>query len=118
VAEQKLAGKFAHRDAAAIAAIDGNEIATLLSGAETAGRFAVREIIADPGAAPIPNAGIDGNCYVFVVAGEWQIEAGGEIRTTKEGVAVFVPAGEAYSARLSGATRGKLLEIAAPVVPK
>src|SRR6185312_6284168 len=49
------AGKFIHRDQADIVADSGNKIATLLSDAETDGRFAVREIVADPGAAPAPS---------------------------------------------------------------
>ena len=115
---RKPAGKFIHRDEAPVDKAGGNAIATLLTGAETAGRFAVREIEAEPGATAFPPAPAADNRYLFVVAGEWAIEAGGETRSASEGVAVFVPAGEAYSARLTGAARGRLLEIAAPVAPK
>jgi quercetin dioxygenase-like cupin family protein len=111
----KPAGKFIHRDQTEMAAGGGNEIATLLSGAETAGRFAVREIIAQPGATPAPHLPVADNRYVFVVAGEWEIEAAGERRTVRDGVSVFIPAGAAYAARLVGKTAGKLLEVAAPV---
>lgn len=111
----KPVGKFIHRDQAKIAAGGGNAIATLLTSDETAGRFAVREIVAEPGAAPAPSLPGGENRYVFVVAGEWDIEAGGERRTVREGVSVFIPAGASYAARLTGAAPGKLLEIAAPV---
>ncbi|HEX4113250.1 MAG TPA: cupin domain-containing protein [Stellaceae bacterium] len=111
----KPAGKFIHRDQTAIAASDGNQIASLLSGAETAGRFAVREIVADPGAASAPALPSGDNRYVFIVAGAWQIDAGGERRTVRDGVSVFIPAGETYAARLIGTSPGKILEIAAPV---
>src|SRR6185312_258031 len=109
------AGKFIHRDQADIVVDSGNKIATLLSDAETDGRFAVREIVADPGAAPAPSLPSDENRYIFVVAGEWHIEAGREQRTVRDGVSVFIPAGEAYHARLVGKEPGKLLEVAAPV---
>jgi mannose-6-phosphate isomerase-like protein (cupin superfamily) len=115
MASDKPVGKFIHRDQAKIATGGGNEIATLLSGAETAGRFAVREIAAEPGAAAAPSLPAADNRYVFVVAGEWEIEAGGERRTVRDGVSVFIPAGAAYAARLTGTAQGKLLEIAAPV---
>lgn len=108
------AGKFIHRDQADIKAAGGNKIATLLTDIETAGRFAVREIVADPGAAPVPALPSDENRYVFVVAGEWHIEAGQEKRVVRDGVSVFIPAGETYNARLIGEAPGKLLEIAAP----
>jgi mannose-6-phosphate isomerase-like protein (cupin superfamily) len=111
----KPVGKFIHRDQTGIVPTGGNEIATLLSSAETAGRFAVREIVAAPGAAPIPAMSSDDNRYVFVVAGEWNIEAGGERRIVRDGVSVFVPAGETYAAQLIGKAPGKILEIAAPV---
>lgn len=115
MASDKPVGKFIHRDQAAIATGGGNAIATLLTGDETAGRFAVREIVAEPGAAPAPSLPSGENRYVFVVAGEWQIEAGGERRTVRDGVSVFIPAGAPYAARLTGKAQGKLLEIAAPV---
>lgn len=111
----KPAGKFIHRDQTETIAGGGNEIATLLSGAETAGRFAVREIVAQPGATPAPHLRVADNRYVFVVAGEWEIEAGGERRIVRDGVSVFIPAGAAYAARLVGEAAGKLLEVAAPV---
>ena len=115
MADQKPVGKFIHRDQAEIAVSGGNAIAPLLSAAETAGRFAVREIVTEPGAAPAPTLPVADNRYVFVVAGEWEIEAGGERRAAGEGVSVFIPAGETYRSRLVGASPGKLLEIAAPV---
>ncbi|HEY5209537.1 MAG TPA: cupin domain-containing protein [Stellaceae bacterium] len=111
----KPVGKFIHRDDSAIAAGGGNEIATLLTSAETAGRFAVREIIAEVGAAPAPALPAADNRYAFVVAGEWEIEAGGERRLVGPGTSVFVPAGAPYTARLAGAGPGKILEVAAPV---
>jgi mannose-6-phosphate isomerase-like protein (cupin superfamily) len=112
----KPVGKFIHRDQAEIAAAGGgNEIATLLSSAETAGHFVVREVVAASGAAPAPAMPSGDNRYIFVVAGEWDIDAGGERRTVRDGVSVFVPAGERYAARLVGKLPGKLLEIAAPV---
>lgn len=112
---QKPVGKFVHRDQTEIVSGGGNAIATLLTADETAGRFAVRELVAEPGAAAAPQLPDGENRYVFVVAGEWEIEAGGERRTVRDGVSVFVPAGASYTARLVGAARGKLLEIAAPV---
>ena len=112
----KPVGKFIHRDQTGATASGGNEIATLLSSAETAGRFAVREIVAEPGAAPAPQLPVADNRYVFVVAGEWEIEAGGERRVARGGVSVFIPAGERYVARPIGKSPGKILEIAAPVV--
>jgi mannose-6-phosphate isomerase-like protein (cupin superfamily) len=115
MASNKPVGKFIHRDQAEVATGGGNEIATLLTGDETAGRFAVREIVAEPGAAAAPSLPAADNRYVFVVAGEWQIEAGGERRVVRDGVSVFIPAGAAYAARLTGKAQGKLLEIAAPV---
>jgi len=115
---RKPAGKFIHRDETQVAKSGGNAIATLLTGDETAGRFSVREIEAEPGAIAFPAAPPADNRYLFVVAGVWSIDVGGESRAATEGFAVFVPAGRAYSARLTGATRGKLLEIAAPVAPK
>ncbi len=115
MAQQKPVGKFVHRDQTEIAASGGNAIATLLTGDETAGRFAVRELIAEPGAAPAPQLPSGENRYVFVVAGEWEIEAGGERRAARDGVSVFIPAGASYAARLTGTAQGKLLEIAAPV---
>lgn len=115
MANTKPVGKFVHRDQAEVAASGGNETATLLTSDATAGRFAVRETVTEPGAAPVPSWPSGGNRYVFVVAGEWEIEAGGERRTVRDGVSVFIPAGAAYAARLTGKARGKLLEIAAPV---
>ena len=115
---KKPVGKFVHRDQAPVDKAGGNAIATLLTGDETAGRFSVREIEAEPGAVAFPAAPPADNRYLFVVAGEWSIDVGGESRAATEGFAVFVPAGRAYSARLTGTTRGKLLEIAAPVAPK
>jgi len=109
------AGKFIHRDQADVASGGGNQIATLLTGDETAGRFTVREIVADPGATPAPSPPSGENRYVFIVAGEWHIEAGTEMRTVRDGVSVFIPAGAPYAARLVGKEPGKLLEIAAPV---
>jgi mannose-6-phosphate isomerase-like protein (cupin superfamily) len=111
----KPAGKFVHRDQTPIAKSGGNAVATLLTDDETAGRFAVREIVAEPGAAPAPQLPVADNRYVFVVAGEWEIEAGDERRTVRDGVSVFIPAGAAYGARLVGQAPGKLLEVAAPV---
>jgi len=111
----KPVGKFIHRDQAAIAAGGGNEIATLLSSVETAGRFAVREIIADVGAAPAPALPAADNRYAFVVAGDWEIDAGGERRSVGAGTSVFIPAGASYAARLAGNAPGKILEVAAPV---
>jgi len=112
---QKPVGKFIHRNDADTVAIGGNTVATLLAEAETAGRFAVRELVASPGAAPVPQLPEADNRYVFVVAGEWEIEAGSERRIVGDGVAVFVPAGTAYAARLAGTSEGRLLEITAPV---
>ena len=109
------AGKFIHRDQAETAAGGGNEIAMLLDSTETAGHFVVREIVAAPGATPAPQLPVADNRYVFVVAGEWEIEAGGERRTVRDGVSVFIPAGATYAARLVGKAAGKLLEVAAPV---
>jgi mannose-6-phosphate isomerase-like protein (cupin superfamily) len=111
----KPVGKFIHRDQTDIAKGGGNAIATLLTNDETAGRFAVREIVAEPGAAPAPQMPAADNRYVFVVAGEWEIEAGGERRQVRDGVSVFIPAGADYRARLVGMAQGKLLEVAAPV---
>ncbi|MGH6980335.1 MAG: cupin domain-containing protein [Stellaceae bacterium] len=111
-------GKFIHRDQSEIAASGGNKIATLLTGAETAGRFAVREIVAEPGATPAPAMPAGENRYVFVVAGEWHIEAGAEKRTVRDGVSIFIPGGETYSAHLIGKEAGKLLEVAAPVASR
>jgi quercetin dioxygenase-like cupin family protein len=111
----KPVGKFIHRDQTAVATSGGNAIATLLTGDETAGRFAVREVVAEPGAVPAAPLPSGENRYVFVVAGEWEIEAGGERRTVRDGVSVFIPAGAPYAARLTGKAQGKLLEVAAPV---
>lgn len=118
MAHQKPVGKFIHRDQTERAASGGNEIAMLLTADETAGRFAVREIVAEPGAQPTPSLPSGDNRYVFVVAGEWEIEAGGERRTVRGGVSVFIPAGAAYAARLTGEAQGKLLEIVAPLGQK
>lgn len=115
MAYQKPVGKFIRRDEAAVIANAGNTIATLLAEADTAGRFAVRELTAAPGAAPVPQLPIADNRYVFVVAGEWEIEAGGETRIVHDGVSIFVPAGSLYAARLVGRREGRLLEITAPV---
>jgi len=111
----KPIGKFIHRDQTAIATDGGNAIAALLTSAETAGHFAVREIAAEPGAAPAPALPAADNRYAFVVAGEWEIEAGGERRLAGPGTSVFVPAGQSYAARLIGGSPGKILEVAAPV---
>ncbi len=75
----------------------------------------MREIVAEPGASPAPSLPSAENRYVFVVAGEWEIEAGGERRAVRDGVSVFIPAGAAYAAHLTGTAQGKLLEVAAPV---
>jgi mannose-6-phosphate isomerase-like protein (cupin superfamily) len=115
MAYQKPIGKFVRREEAEIIADGGNTIATLLAGAETAGRFAVRELIAAPGAAPVPQLPISDNRYVFIVAGEWEIQAGSESRIVGDGVAIFVPAGAPYGARLIGQGEGRLLEITAPI---
>jgi glyoxylate utilization-related uncharacterized protein len=115
MAEGKPTGKFIHRDQAKIVKRGGNEIATLLSAAESAGRFAVREIVAEPGATPLGPLSAADNRYLFVVAGEWEIAIGPERRVAAEGVAAFVPAGRDCTARVTGKARGKLLEIAAPV---
>jgi len=40
--DQKPVGKFIHRDQTKISSVGGNDIATLLSSAETAGHFAAR----------------------------------------------------------------------------
>ncbi len=117
MAHKKPAGKFIHRDDAEVMAKGGNTIATLLAEAETAGRFAVRELIAVPGAAPVLPIAVADNRYVFVVAGEWEIEAGGVSRIVRDGVSIFVPAGSLYSARLIGTREGRLLEITAPIAP-
>lgn len=111
----KPVGKFVHRDATEIMASGGNEIAKLLSLEESAGRVSVREIVALPGAVPVPHLSTRNNRYLFVVAGDWDIEAGGERRTVGAGTAVFVPMGPDCSARFVGAGPGKLLEIVAPV---
>lgn len=113
----KPVGKFIHRDQAPVAQVSGNAHAALLTKDETAGRFAVREIVTEPGAAARIVAPSDENRYVFIVAGEWEIEAGGERRAVRDGVSVFIPAGTSYAARLTGTAPGKLLEIAAPVTP-
>ncbi len=115
MAYQKPIGKFVRRDEAGVIENGGNTIATLLAEAETAGRFAVRELTAAPGAAPVPQLPLSDNRYVFVVAGEWEIQAGSESRTVRDGVAIFVPAGAVYAARLTGTSEGRLLEITAPV---
>lgn len=118
MAQTKPVGKFIHRGQSAIAVSGGAAIATLLTGDETAGRFAVHEVVAEPGAALVPSPPSGENRYVFVVAGEWEIEAGDERRTVRDGVSVFIPAGASYAARLTGTAPGKLLEIAAPVTKK
>jgi mannose-6-phosphate isomerase-like protein (cupin superfamily) len=115
MADSKPVGKFIHRDQTSVADSGGNAIATLLSGGETAGRFAVREIVADAGAAPTPQLPVTDNRYVFVVAGRWEIDAGDERRVVGEGTSVFIPAGVPYAARLAGEAPGKILEVAAPV---
>jgi mannose-6-phosphate isomerase-like protein (cupin superfamily) len=115
MAHQRPVGKFVRRDEAEVIANGGNAVATLLAKAETAGRFAVRELIAAPGADPVPQLPITDNRYVFVVSGEWEVEAGGEARIVRDGVSIFVPAGALYAARLIGTTEGRLLEITAPV---
>jgi mannose-6-phosphate isomerase-like protein (cupin superfamily) len=115
MAYQKPIGKFVRRDQAEVIANGGNSVATLLAEAETAGRFAVRELIAAPGAAPSPQLPLADNRYVFVVAGEWEIQAGSESRIVRDGVSIFVPAGALYAARLIGTTEGRLLEITAPI---
>ena len=115
MAYQKPHGKFVRRDEAEIVVNGGNTIATLLAEAETAGRFAVRDLIAAPGAAPVPQLPIADNRYIFVVAGEWEIQAGSESRIVRDGMAIFVPAGTVYAARLAGAKEGRLLEITAPI---
>ena len=117
MARQKPVGKLVRRDEAETIATGGNSIATLLTAAETGGRFAVRELVAAPGAAPAPPLAAADNRYVFVVAGEWEIEAGSERRMVRDGVAIFVPAGAAYAARLAGTREGRLLEITAPIAP-
>jgi len=108
-------GKFAHRDRTEIVTLGGNDVATLLNAEESAGRFAVREIVAKPGAASVPRVSADDNRYYFVVSGEWEFETGGERRVVSEGAAIFVPGGQELRSRLVGAERGKLLEIVAPV---
>jgi mannose-6-phosphate isomerase-like protein (cupin superfamily) len=115
MAHQKPVGKFIHRDDAEVIAKGGNTIATLLAEAETAGRFAVREVTVVPGAAPVPQLSVADNRYVFVVAGEWEIQAGSESRIVRDGVSIFVPAGSLYTARLIGTREGRLLEITAPI---
>ena len=84
MAHQKPVGKFIHRDDAEVIAKGGNTIATLLAEAETAGRFAVREVTVVPGAAPVPQLSVADNRYVFVVAGEWEIQAGSESRIVRD----------------------------------
>lgn len=115
MAQQKPVGKFIHRSDAEVIAKGGNTIATLLAEAETAGRFAVRELVAVPGAGPVPQLPVADNRYVFVVAGEWEIRAGSETRIVRDGVSIFVPAGSPYGARLVGTREGRLLEITAPI---
>jgi mannose-6-phosphate isomerase-like protein (cupin superfamily) len=109
----KPVGKFIHRTKTEIVASGGNEIATLLSPDESAGRFSVREIVTRPGA--VPRVTTRDNRYLFTVAGEWDIEAGGERRAVGPGVAVSVPAGAGCSARFTGDPSGTLLEITAPI---
>jgi mannose-6-phosphate isomerase-like protein (cupin superfamily) len=117
-AAPSISGRFVHRDEVGLSRVDGNEIATLLSERESGGRFTVREIVAEPGAAAMDAAPADDNRYFFVVAGEWEIAAGDERRGLGEGAVVFVPGGVMHSARLTGTGPGKLLEIAAPLAPR
>jgi quercetin dioxygenase-like cupin family protein len=108
--------KFVRREESEIinAKAAGQQIAVLLSGADTAGESAVFEVICEAGGGAPPHFQVRESEYFYVVEGEFEIQAGDEVQVVKAGGLVFAPRQTVHAFRNIGTTKGKFLSWNSP----
>jgi quercetin dioxygenase-like cupin family protein len=108
--------KFVRREESEIidAKAAGQQIAVLLSGADTAGESAVFEVICEAGGGAPPHFQVRESEYFYVVEGEFEIQAGDEVQTVRAGGLVFAPRQTVHAFRNIGSTTGKFLSWNSP----
>ena len=110
----KAAVVITDRDQANHIQLPGQDIAVLVSGADSAGQMAIFEIVAQPGGGALPHQQTRDNEYWYIVEGQWEVLVGEQQRNVGPGSMVLVPACTIHNFRLLGDTPGKMLTINAP----
>lgn len=93
---------------------EGQDIAVLLSGEDTAGQMAICEVAAQPGSGATNHHQTSEEEYWYILEGDWEVKTGEKAQTVGPGDMVLIPRMTTHAFRLISDKPGKMLTIHAP----
>lgn len=92
----------------------GDEVAILISGRETGGKYTLFSTLTPPGSGPPPHYHKDEDEWFYVLEGQAEFLRDGQWHSAAPGAAVFVPRGVVHAFRNAGQTPLRMIVTTAP----